>query len=145
MQSSFAFVCILLIATSSGAFGNTVVDVIEGHSGLKTLAAALKASGLNSALEGSGPFTVFAPVDNAFVANNMQDFKLKFLLDKANVESLQTLLKYHVLGNVERKASSFNNNDNLTTLEGSDLFVAKNATGLEIQITQIIKTNLTLS
>jgi uncharacterized surface protein with fasciclin (FAS1) repeats len=142
MQSSFAFVCILLIATSSGAFGNTVVDVIEGHSGLKTLAAALKASGLNSALEGSGPFTVFAPVDNAFVANNMQDFKLKFLLDKANVESLQTLLKYHVLGNVERKASSFNNKDNLTTLEGSDLFVAKNATGLEINDVNCAKSHI---
>ena len=61
----------------------------------KTLAAALKAADLIDALKGAGPFTVFAPTDEAFrklPAGTVED-----LLKPENKAKLQSILKYHVV------------------------------------------------
>ena len=66
---------------ASFAASATVYDIISTHPRLKTLTTALKAAKLDTVLQGAGPFTVFAPVDEAFVTGNMQSYKVKFLLD----------------------------------------------------------------
>jgi uncharacterized surface protein with fasciclin (FAS1) repeats len=60
-----------------------------------TLVAAVKAAGLVSVLQGDGPFTVFAPVNDAF--ENLPEGTVENLLKKSNKEKLQAVLTYHVL------------------------------------------------
>jgi uncharacterized surface protein with fasciclin (FAS1) repeats len=61
----------------------------------KTLAAALKAAGLVETLQGEGPFTVFAPTDEAFA--KLPDGALESLLKPENREKLRAILTYHVV------------------------------------------------
>jgi uncharacterized surface protein with fasciclin (FAS1) repeats len=61
----------------------------------KTLAAALQAAGLAEALQGKGPFTVFAPTDEAFA--KLPKGTVESLLLPENKEQLAAILKYHVV------------------------------------------------
>ncbi len=72
-----------------------IVDTAVSAGNFKTLAAALKAAGLIDTLKGAGPFTVFAPTDEAFAklpAGTVED-----LLKPANKEKLVSILTYHVV------------------------------------------------
>ncbi|MGP1273050.1 MAG: fasciclin domain-containing protein [Phycisphaerales bacterium] len=60
-----------------------------------TLAAAIKAAGLVEALKGDGPFTVFAPTDEAFA--KLPSGTVENLLKPENIEQLQAILKFHVV------------------------------------------------
>ena len=126
----------LVVATASVANAQTVMDVILAQKNLQTLTTALQVSGLDRVLSSAtapAPFTVFAPSDDAFSSGaTVQGYKLKYLLDPANVDDLKNLLTYHVLGGVVKNSSSFVDHEKLQTVEGSDLFVFKNATALEI-------------
>ncbi|NEN24632.1 T9SS type A sorting domain-containing protein, partial [Cryomorpha ignava] len=73
----------------------TVVDIIANSNDHNTLEAALVAAGLIDALNGDGPFTVFAPTDEAFA--NLPDGVLDALLADPTGD-LQEILLYHVLG-----------------------------------------------
>jgi uncharacterized surface protein with fasciclin (FAS1) repeats len=73
--------------------GNTVVDLAVGNKDFTTLVSLLKKADLVKALEGAGPFTVFAPTNEAFAAVPKAD--LDALL--ANPEKLKAVLLYHVV------------------------------------------------
>ena len=68
-----------------------------------TLVAAVKAAGLVSTLEGDGPFTVFAPTNEAF--NKLPDGTVPALLKPENKSKLKTVLTYHVI------AGNYSSND----------------------------------
>ena len=70
-----------------------IVDTAVGAGNFKTLAAALTAAGLIDTLKGPGPFTVFAPTDEAFAKIPKADLD-KLLTDKAK---LSAVLTYHVV------------------------------------------------
>lgn len=72
-----------------------IVDTAVAAGDFKTLAAALQAAGLVDTLKGAGPFTVFAPTDEAFAklpAGTVQD-----LLKPENKQKLISILTYHVV------------------------------------------------
>ena len=72
-----------------------IVDTAVAAGNFKTLATALKAAGLIDTLKGAGPFTVFAPTDEAFAklpAGTVED-----LLKPENKEKLVAILAYHVV------------------------------------------------
>jgi uncharacterized surface protein with fasciclin (FAS1) repeats len=95
---------------------NDIVQTAINAGSFTTLATALKEAGLVDALKGKGPFTVFAPTDEAF--KNLPKGALDNLLkDK---EALKNVLLYHV---VSGKVSSKDvvKLDKATTLNGSDL------------------------
>ena len=71
-----------------------IVDVAVGAGSFKTLVAAVKAADLVGALKGDGPFTVFAPTDEAF--NKLPKGTLESLLKPEN-KKLQDILTYHVV------------------------------------------------
>jgi uncharacterized surface protein with fasciclin (FAS1) repeats len=73
--------------------GTTVVDIAAGNKDFSTLVSLLKKADLVKALEGAGPFTVFAPTNEAFAAVPKAD--LDALL--ANPEKLKAVLLYHVV------------------------------------------------
>ena len=72
-----------------------VVQIAEHTPQLSTLVAAIKAAGLVHTLEGSGPFTVFAPTNRAFAA--LPKSTLKSLLEPANKGELASILTFHVV------------------------------------------------
>ena len=96
-----------IFAMSSIAFGaekKDIVDTAVANGSFKTLAAALEAAGLVDALKGDGPFTVFAPTDEAFA--KLPEGTVENLLKPENKEQLINILTYHVVsGNVPAKTA----------------------------------------
>lgn len=72
-----------------------IVETAVAAGNFKTLAAALKAADLVDALKGDGPFTVFAPTDEAF--SKLPKGTLESLLKPENKSKLAAILKYHVV------------------------------------------------
>ena len=72
-----------------------IVDTASANKDLSTLVSAVKAAGLVDTLKGKGPFTVFAPTDEAF--KKLPAGQLDYLLKPENKATLAALLKYHVL------------------------------------------------
>jgi len=75
--------------------GGTVVEIAAATEGFGTLVAAINAAELVDTLNGPGPFTVFAPTDEAFLA--LPDGLLDALLLPENKETLAKILTYHVV------------------------------------------------
>ncbi len=73
----------------------TIVDVAVGNENFSTLVAALKAADLVTALQGDGPFTVFAPTNDAFA--KIDKSTLNSLLEPKNQKALANILTYHVV------------------------------------------------
>ena len=73
----------------------TIVDVAVGNENFSTLVTALKAADLVSALQGDGPFTVFAPTNDAFA--KVDAATLSSLLEAKNQKALTNILTYHVV------------------------------------------------
>ncbi|MCU0909133.1 MAG: fasciclin domain-containing protein [Rhodobacteraceae bacterium] len=72
-----------------------IVDVASGAGTFNTLVAAVTAAGLVDTLKGEGPFTVFAPTDEAFAA--LPAGTVEDLLKPENLAQLQAILTYHVV------------------------------------------------
>jgi len=72
-----------------------IVDTAVGAGSFDTLVAAVKAAGLVETLKGDGPFTVFAPTDEAFAA--LPDGTVENLLKPENKDQLVAVLTYHVI------------------------------------------------
>jgi uncharacterized surface protein with fasciclin (FAS1) repeats len=83
-----------MMAKSKKAQG-TIVDVASSQSSFKTLTSLLKTAGLVETLQGKGPFTVFAPTDEAFAA--LPEQTLADLQKPENRDKLRQILTYHVL------------------------------------------------
>merc|ERR1719331_3187604 len=98
----------------------SIVEIASGDSRFTTLVAALKAADLVDVLSGDGPFTVFAPTDDAFAA--LPAGAVESLLLPENLNTLQDILKYHVLG-TKVLSTDLSLNQHATTLEGSDVTV----------------------
>ena len=81
----------------------TVVDVAVGSKAHTTLVAAVKAAGLVETLQGAGPFTVFAPTNEAFA--KLPKGTVESLLKPENKATLTKILTYHVVaGNLDAAA-----------------------------------------
>ena len=119
----------LVLRRVGGALGGSPADprvaagagrVAAGDSRFTTLVAALKAAGLVDVLSGDGPFTVFAPTDDAFAA--LPEGTVESLLLPENLTTLQDILKYHVVP-AKVLSTDLTLNQHATTLEGSDVTV----------------------
>jgi uncharacterized surface protein with fasciclin (FAS1) repeats len=85
----------LTVATSARAQSKDIVDTAVAAGSFKTLAAALTAADLVTTLKGAGPFTVFAPTDEAFA--KLPAATLADLLKPENKAKLRRILTYHVV------------------------------------------------
>ncbi len=96
---SLALITAVLVALPVSA-GNTgeqsdIVDTAVAAGSFNTLVAAVQAAGLVDALKGDGPFTVFAPTDDAFA--KLPAGTVENLLKPENLAQLQAILTYHVV------------------------------------------------
>lgn len=96
MKKSIIFCLSLFIAGVSFAQSD-IVDVAMSSKNHTTLVKLIKASDLVQPLKGKGPFTVFAPTNEAF--EKLPDGTVEALMKPENKEKLQAILKYHVVPN----------------------------------------------
>jgi uncharacterized surface protein with fasciclin (FAS1) repeats len=104
----------------AGSYGKKqdIVDTAVAAGDFTTLAAALQAAGLVDTLKGDGPFTVFAPTDEAFA--KLPAGTVENLLKPENKDQLIAVLTYHVVpGKVT--AEQVVNLSTATTVQGSDI------------------------
>jgi uncharacterized surface protein with fasciclin (FAS1) repeats len=131
-----------ILIASVVAFGMTIsaqakdiVDTAVGAGSFKTLAAALGAAGLVDTLKGKGPFTVFAPTDEAFAKIPKADLDA-LLKDKAK---LTAVLTYHVVAGKVMAADV--KAGNVKTVQGSELTVSTSM-GVMVNNAKVIKTDI---
>ncbi|MDH5798437.1 MAG: fasciclin domain-containing protein [Paracoccaceae bacterium] len=104
----------------AGGHSMDIVDTAVGAGSFTTLVAAVQAAGLVDTLKGDGPFTVFAPTDEAFAA--LPEGTVESLLLPENKDLLVSILTYHV---VSGKVMSTDLSDGMmaATVEGSEITV----------------------
>merc|ERR1711988_325506 len=98
----------------------TIVDLAVGTADLSTLVTALKAANLVDTLSGKGPFTVFAPTNEAFA--KLDKRVLDYLLEPCHVEELKKVLTYHVASGLV-KSTDLKPFERIKTLEGGEVLV----------------------
>lgn len=97
-----------------------IVDLAVATPDLSTLVTAVKAANLVETLQGEGPFTVFAPTNEAF--NKLPAGTLDSLLKPENVDQLKAILTYHVVPTAAM-SSDLSDGQELTTVQGEKLTV----------------------
>lgn len=127
--------------TTAGTAGETIAAAAQATPDLSTLVAALKAAGLVSTLEGKGPFTVFAPTNQAFA--DIQPTVDK-LLQPANKAELKKVLTYHVVPGTYTSAD-LKNGQKLKTVEGQDLTVSINGSTVKVNDATVEKADIQTS
>ena len=85
----------IALSFSLGVYSQTIVEAAVSNKDFSTLVTALKAADLVGALSGEGPFTVFAPNNDAFAKIDSET--LGNLLKPENVKALTNILTYHVV------------------------------------------------
>ncbi|MFT6925305.1 MAG: putative surface protein with fasciclin (FAS1) repeats [Psychromonas sp.] len=97
-----------------------IVDVAVENGSFTTLAAALTAAGLVDTLKGEGPFTVFAPTDEAFA--KLPEGTVEMLLLPENKAQLVSVLTYHVVAG-KVMAADVMKMDSAATLQGQNVMI----------------------
>jgi len=141
MRSRFLLGAFALIMASSGAFAADIVDTaVAGH--FNTLVAAVKAAGLVDTLKGPGPFTVFAPTDEAFA--KLPPGTLESLLKPENKAKLQKILTYHVVAG-KVLAADVMKLSSAKTVEGENVAINMQNGGVMVDNAHITETDIIAS
>ena len=126
----------------SGSYKKDIVDTAVGAGSFNTLVAAVKAADLVDTLKSAGPFTVFAPTDEAFAklpAGTVED-----LLKPENKEKLQAILLYHVVpGKV--MASDVVKLSSAKTANDMNLSIMVDGKEVKVNDAQVIQTDIMTS
>ena len=119
-----------------------IVDTAKSAGSFNTLVAALKAADLTETLRGEGPFTVFAPTDEAFAklpAGTVDD-----LLKPENKAKLQSILTYHVVpGKVKSKDAV--KLTSAKTVNGQSFKISRSGDGLMVDDANVTKADIKTS
>src|SRR5690349_5064470 len=106
-----------MLAAASPAAAADIVETAVSNGNFKTLTAALQAAGLVETLKGNGPYTVFAPTDEAF--KKLPAGMVENLLKPENKAQLQKILTYHVVAGNVMSGDLKGKTTNAKTVEGS--------------------------
>ena len=119
-----------------------IVDIAAGDPQFSTLVTAVKAAGLVDTLKGDGPFTVFAPTNDAFAA--LPAGTVENLLKPENKDQLVAVLTYHVLGDKVPSSAIAGKELSTATVQGEE--VAIDATdGVTVGGANVIKADIEAS
>ena len=94
-NATIAFLSSIALFGAANSAEMDIVDTAVSAGDFQTLAAALEAAGLIDTLKGDGPFTVFAPTDEAF--SKLPAGTVEYLLKPENIDELTAILTYHVV------------------------------------------------
>jgi uncharacterized surface protein with fasciclin (FAS1) repeats len=122
-----------------GTCDKTVVEVAVGSDDFETLVAAVKAAGLVETLSGDGPFTVFAPTDEAFA--KLPKGTVEDLVKPENKDKLTAILTYHVVpGKV--MAADVVKLDKAKTVQGKNVRIRVKDGKVKVNRANVVKTDI---
>ncbi len=149
-KRSFSYLAVACVLASSAVFANdygysskngkNIVEVAQEAGQFNTLIAAVQAAGLADTLATGGPFTVFAPTDEAFA--QIPADQLSALLE--DTETLTAILTYHVVSGTVRAADVVGL-DSATTLQGSDIAISVSDDGVQVDGARVVATDIEAS
>ena len=116
-----AAAALIALPAYAGGMKKDIVDTAVGAGSFETLVAAVQAAGLVDTLKGDGPFTVFAPTDEAFAA--LPEGTVEELLKPENKDQLVAVLTYHVVPGKIMSSDIAGKTAEVATVEGSKLSV----------------------
>lgn len=119
-----------------------IVNTAISAGSFTTLVAALKAADLVETLKADGPFTVFAPTDEAFA--KLPDGTVADLLKPENKDKLAAILTYHVVSG-KVMASDVVNLESAKTVNGKSLSIKSGSNGVQIDKANVLKTDIETS
>ena len=128
-------VAAMLVAASPAAAAD-IVETAVSNGSFKTLTAALQAAGLVETLKGKGPYTVFAPTDEAF--KKLPAGTVETLLKPENKAQLQKVLTYHVVSGNVMSGDLKGKTTNAKTVEGSAVRI--DASGNTVKVDDAVVT-----
>ena len=146
MQATpFALILSVLLGTTAvhaAAAEKDIIDTAVSAGSFKTLATALQAAGLVDALKGPGPFTVFAPTDDAF--RKLPPGTVDSLLKPENKEKLKAILTNHVVpGKV--MAAQVTSLSSAKTLNGQNVAISTRDGSVMVNNAKVVKADITAS
>ena len=144
---TLAAAILLVFLTSTALFASShtkkdIVDTAVSAGSFNTLVAAVQAAGLAETLKGEGPFTVFAPTDDAFAklpAGTLDD-----LLKPENKEKLAAILTYHVVSG-KVMAKDVMTMKEAKTVNGQNVMVSMEADTVMIDNAKVVKADIECS
>lgn len=119
-----------------------IVDTAVSAGSFKTLVAAVKAAGLVDTLKGKGPFTVFAPTDEAFA--KLPEGTVENLLKPENKKQLQSILLYHVVSG-KVPASEVVKIEKANTVQGQKVTINVKDGKVKVDNANVVKTDIMTS
>jgi uncharacterized surface protein with fasciclin (FAS1) repeats len=137
-----AVAAVVFMAQPVRAQEQDIVQVAASAGSFQTLVAAVQAAGLVETLKGSGPFTVFAPTDEAFA--KLPAGTVENLLKPENIEQLRAILTYHVVAG-EVKAAQVVGLEAATTVQGQDVRIAVKDGSVMIDDATVVTTDIEAS
>lgn len=143
------FVAMMTVALSTfalnaqaGGMKKDIVDTAVSAGQFNTLVAAVKAAGLVDTLKGKGPFTVFAPTDEAFA--KLPKGTVEDLLKPENKDKLVSILTYHVIPGSVMSKSIAGKKAMVKTVQGSDVTVDA-MKGVMVDNAKVVKADIETS
>ena len=145
MQIAPVWLALVMISSVNTAFSASspsqdIVDTAVAAGSFKTLATALQAAGLVSTLKGTGPFTVFAPTDEAF--SKLPAGTLEALLN--DPAKLKSILLYHVVSG-KVMAKDVMGLKSAKSVEGSSIRITVGEGSVLVDKAKVIKTDIECS
>jgi uncharacterized surface protein with fasciclin (FAS1) repeats len=128
--------------TSAAADGKDIVDTAIAAGSFTTLAKALAAADLVTTLKGPGPFTVFAPTDEAFA--KLPAGTVEALLKPENKAKLRRILTYHVVAGTV-KAADVVKLHTAKAVSGDTMQIATKGAGVMVDNARVVKTDIAAS
>jgi uncharacterized surface protein with fasciclin (FAS1) repeats len=136
-----AFLAATLVSFgASTASAADIVDTAVKAGQFNTLAAALKAAGLVETLKGTGPFTVFAPTDDAF--KKLPAGTVENLLKPENKAQLVKVLTYHVVPGKVASASLAGKKTDAKTVQGSTVAIDATGSGVLVNNAKVVSADV---
>jgi uncharacterized surface protein with fasciclin (FAS1) repeats len=143
--ASFALILSVLVSALPAAAGSAQKDIVDTAvtaGTFNTLATALQAAGLVDTLRGKGPFTVFAPTDEAF--SKLPAGAVESLLKPENKDKLKAILLYHVISG-DVTAAQVVKLSSAKTIDGWDLKLTINDGTVMVNDAKVVKADVLAS
>ena len=135
-----ALVAAPLALGASVAYAKDIVDTAASAGNFNTLVAAIEAAGLEETLKGPGPFTVFAPTDEAFA--KLPAGTVETLLKPENKDKLVQILTYHVVPGKVMSGDVAGKSTEAKTVEGSTLEVDAREGGVMVDEARVVQADI---
>ncbi len=146
IRRTFLAIALNSMFLSTTAFADShakdIIDIAVENGSFKTLVAAVQAADLVEALKGEGPFTVFAPTDEAFAA--LPQGTVENLLKSENQQKLKSILTYHIIPGKVMSGDIAGKTMEVETAEGSTVII-DSTDGGKIDDANIVTTDIEAS